>query len=207
MIKKLQEDCGENIKFRLVFLIDDFCASGTTLIRYNEKDDKLSGTLKQLEKKTYPVKSVDQGVTIWSEPTLLDMLLEEGCSVYLCPLLATKKSKNHIEKYLPRLESLLKNLIVKPAAILNENLQFNDTTSDIGKLCEKYYQDRMEDKHTKNVMFGYSGCGLPVVLHHNTPNNSLYILWNRRAAEPSGNAPAFEPLFKRIERHKSTTES
>jgi len=207
MIKQLQTDCDADVKFRLVFLIDDFCASGTTLLRYKVNKGEITGTLTQLEKKTYPLKEEAQGVVTWSEPTMLDLLLEKDCSVYLCPLLATKKSTQNIEEHLPKLNSLLKNLVIKPVSILNENLQFNDKNSDLGKLCIKYYQDRMGDEHTKDVTFGYSNCGLPVVLHHNTPNNSLYILWNRRAKKPFGDEAAFEPLFKRIERHKSTKES
>ena len=34
--------------------------------------------------------------------------------------------------------------------------------------------------------------GLPLILHHNTPNNSLYFLWARKWGDP---------LFVRYERH------
>jgi hypothetical protein len=47
------------------------------------------------------------------------------------------------------------------------------------------------------------GCGLPLVLDHNTPNNSVALLW----AETDGGdrdgakVPAMRPLFRRRQRH------
>jgi len=201
MIKKLEETCGVGSRFRLAFLIDDFCASGTTLIR--SKDGKIKGTLRQLESKTFPHRVEQDGKEILLEPTLLDTLLSDSCRIILSPLLATQKAVEHIRGYCPSLSSQLRNLTISPTAILNENLNITDPESPIGCLCDKYYQERMGDEHTGNVKFGYSSCGLTLVLHHNTPNNSLFLLWNRLASEATDSEPSFEPLFKRIERHKS----
>ena len=206
MVTKLESDCREGDRFRIVFLMDDFCASGSTLIRVKEETGVISGTLKQLENKTFPQKEIKDGKEILVEPTLLNCLLSTDCKVYLCPLLATQKAVDHIESHVHKLDSLLKDIKVKPVSVLDDNLHFSDNTSPIGALCKKYYQKRMGDKHTKDVTFGYKQCGLPVVLHHNTPNNSLYILWNRLATEPNAGNLSFEPLFKRIERHKSNRE-
>ena len=41
---------------------------------------------------------------------------------------------------------------------------------------------------------GFNGCGLSIVLSHNTPNNSLSVLW--QDAEPN-----YPSLFPRISRH------
>lgn len=205
MIKKLEEVHGPGSRFRTMFLIDDFCASGSTLIRENDEKE-MKGTLRQLEKKVFPQKKLSGEIEEFIEPTLLSTLLSEDCKVYLCPLLATKKSVDHIESLTPKLDSLLNGLKVEPVTILDEELHLDDPGSAIGEFCEKYYQERMGDEHTKNVTYGYKNCGLPLVLHHNTPNNSLYILWNRRAADNDGDSPSFEPLFKRIERHKSSRE-
>jgi hypothetical protein len=42
---------------------------------------------------------------------------------------------------------------------------------------EKYYDPSVEDEHTKkgnsDLKFGFAAGGLPLVLHHNTPNNSI----------------------------------
>ncbi len=205
MIKNLEKDCGDGKRFGLVFLIDDFCASGSTLIRTQENGN-LKGTLSQLEAKNFPREKIENGKEIIVKPSLLDTLLSHNSEIYLCPMLATQKSVDHIQSLVHRLSSNLKNLKVRPAAILDESLSVNSGKSPIGNLCVNYYQDRMGDEHTGGVTFGYKKCGLILTLHHNTPNNSLYLLWNRRAIEAEGPCPAFEPLFKRIERHRSTKD-
>ena len=45
------------------------------------------------------------------------------------------------------------------------------------------------------------GCALPVVLEHNTPNNSIPLLWAETAG--ADGAHAMEPLFFRRDRHAS----
>jgi hypothetical protein len=66
-------------------------------------------------------------------------------------------------------------------------------------LLEQHYDAKaFEDEHTEKggqgIKYGYAGCGLPVVLSHNTPNNSIYPLWKH--------APTLRPLFPRVIRHK-----
>lgn len=205
MVKKLKKDTGEK-RFGMMFLIDDFCASGSTLIREKKTTREITGTLKQLEKKVFPQRSIVDGKKILVEPKMIESLLSQECKVFLCPLFATKGSVIHLKTMVTKLDSLLKNIQIIPASILDDSLRFSDASTPIGTLCEKYYQKRMGDEHTKDVTFGYKACGLPVVLHHNTPNNSLYILWNRRAVKANESSASFEPLFKRIERHKSNRE-
>ncbi len=60
------------------------------------------------------------------------------------------------------------------------------------QLLHKYYDQSVEDEHKRNVKHGYSECGLPLVLAHNTPNNSVFLLWERTRTKP---------LFPRYERH------
>ncbi len=80
------------------------------------------------------------------------------------------------------------------------------TSSDepFASLCERYYDHSIYDKHFKKSgcsdgKFGYAGCGLPVILDHNAPNNSLSLLW----AETKGNEKvhSMRPLFRRRQRH------
>lgn len=65
---------------------------------------------------------------------------------------------------------------------------------------DRYYRNTPMDTHeqkgrTDTVKRGFAGCGLPLVLGHNTPNNSLYLLWGDQAVGARG-------LFPRIVRHK-----
>jgi hypothetical protein len=49
------------------------------------------------------------------------------------------------------------------------------------------------------MKLGYANCALPVVLEHNTPNNSFPLLWAETAR--ANGAHAMEPLFFRRDRH------
>jgi hypothetical protein len=72
------------------------------------------------------------------------------------------------------------------------------------KLTQTYYDPKLRIKHTDvggmtHLGLGYGGCALPLVLDHNTPNNSVALLW----AETDGGdrdgvvAPAMRPPFRR----------
>src|SRR5262245_18748381 len=71
---------------------------------------------------------------------------------------------------------------------------------------DRYFSEELEDKKSyrvgkKGIKYGYGACGLPLVIHHNTPNNSLYVLWK------TGNQEwPFTPLFPRFERHRQLDE-
>jgi len=61
---------------------------------------------------------------------------------------------------------------------------------------KKYYDASVEDEHTgPNLQFGFKAGGLPLVLHHNTPNNSIFLLWVE-------GSETVKPLFPRVSRHR-----
>ena len=69
------------------------------------------------------------------------------------------------------------------------------------KKPQYFHQNLKEDKaynvgNTANAFLGFDECALPVVLSHNTPNNSLPILW-----QDTDNDEEFKGLFPRISRH------
>lgn len=120
--------------------------------------------------------------------------LEADAAVFFCPLLATEHALRRLQPLLSRLPGQFSHMEILPGAVLNSGLAIVDGTTPMGKLCERYYEEALGDKHTGNVKFGFDGCGLPLVLHHNTPNNSIYLLWARRSK-------TIAPLFVRYERH------
>ena len=65
---------------------------------------------------------------------------------------------------------------------------------------ERYYDKSIMDRHLakggNDAKHGYAGCSLPLVLAHNTPNNSIYLLW---ADKPGLETKA---LFPRVSRHR-----
>jgi hypothetical protein len=64
---------------------------------------------------------------------------------------------------------------------------------------ERYFDQEADDEHgavggtTKR--YGYANGRLPVVLAHNTPNNSVYLLW-------AEDVHAVRGLFPRVSRHR-----
>ena len=55
------------------------------------------------------------------------------------------------------------------------------------------------------MKLGYGGCALPLILDHNTPNNSMPLLWAETVGSPKVDGmaavPAMRPLFRRRQRH------
>ena len=70
-------------------------------------------------------------------------------------------------------------------------------------LTDEYYDKVVETDSTRkggeDVKRGFGACALPLILEHNTPNNSLALLW----AETQGDngAHPMRPLFRRKQRH------
>jgi hypothetical protein len=71
-------------------------------------------------------------------------------------------------------------------------------------LIDKYYSSNdhaavfdasFQKGGTKDAKYGFAAGGLPLVLHHNTPNNSIALLWLYEERE-------FRGLFPRVQRHK-----
>ena len=118
--------------------------------------------------------------------------------VFLCPLLITQYALSRLQALIPRLHPPLGGITLLPAAVVPDEVRITASqrgangSLKIADLCENHYSDDLADEHTGNVKYGYDHCGLPLVLHHNTPNNSIYPLWSRRW---------HSPLFVRYERH------
>ena len=118
-------------------------------------------------------------------------LIDGNARVFFAPLLATQYAFDRLRPLAKRLPAPFKRIELLPAAVIPDSVRVFRGNGSVAALCERYYE-ALEDEHTGNVMFGYDDCGLPLVLHHNTPNNSMYWLWSRRWRDP---------LFVRYERH------
>ncbi|MDD5222598.1 MAG: hypothetical protein PHE84_01295 [bacterium] len=229
-------------KFRCIFLIDDFCGSGRTLLR-EVVTSELDGTTPEIPALwrsrlrfnqdshafellyTGEVPPSDQATlrSISADKayrTALNILfdkakrqetvlrgalskvavgelgkaLDANATILFCPLLATEHAMKRLEPLLPKLPGRFSTTHIIPGAVLESSVEITSNATPMGTLCEKYYTDDFGDDHTGCVKFGFDDCGLPVVLHHNTPNNSIYLLWARKREN-------FNPLFVRYERH------
>ena len=180
--------CVARPAFNLVWLLDDFSGSGHTYIRYDQKGKRFKGKIK----KAYEV--LHRG--------LVDATHYE---VFLLLYVATQQAVDHIEYWSDRFTSErgYKPLQVRVLCPLGAELVLHrddgSPSTDLAK-GHRYYDENVHDRHlrvggTTDARFGFAGCGLPVVLCHNTPNNSLYLLWG-------GELTTFPGLFPRVSRHQ-----
>lgn len=182
----------EEKTFQHIFLLDDFSASGTSYLKYDRDTDTFKGKIGRFYKSLFD-DSKNLG-KIFDRSTLKIYVI-----IYLC----TQQAKDAIEssfdalmgKYGHRPEFFAMHLIpnsFKLGAIYDPHIY---------EICQKdaYYDKRVQNKHTNegggdNVKMGFGGCALPLILHHNTPNNSIPLLWSYENLN-------FEGLFPRIPRH------
>ena len=188
----------ETKKFESIVLIDDFTASGASFIRKKNAvyEGKLTKFFETIDK--------NQG---------FKNLFTEGFEVRLYFLIATKSSLTHIREMLGEFMQKYGNLKVEVDCIqmLDEDAKFTNHQDGeakamleiIQKKCyinepalTKAYKKSYSDGDTRYHL-GYKQCALTVVLNHNTPNNSLPIIWQPKR---EGDDPLY-PLFYRITRH------
>ena len=219
MLKELRDD--DKLKgmdkpcFRNIFLIDDFTASGKSFIRFGDKDQKFHGKLGKI---------IDELCAENIEPTeeekaegrkeelhlsyLLDAHQPElHIDILFC--MATHTAEENIRKSLDDfLDKRGYNHVkyhIHIVQVLEDNLSTGITDDPVlMKVLEKpqyLHQDLKKDKaynvgSTVKPFLGFDECALPVVLSHNTPNNSLPILW-----QDTDDDQEFKGLFPRISRH------
>lgn len=179
----------KDARFQTLFLLDDFSGSGDSLFRIEKSE--LKGKIH----------------------TCLDTLLRDNqttglfnvnlLNVHVILYLATQRAlsglRERISRYLPR--SNWPTCDVRAVYTIPDSVQVSsEKEPEFDAILEKYYDPTIMDRHLlkggPDVIHGYAGCSLPLVLNHNTPNNSIYLLWaNREDVNIIG-------LFPRVSRHR-----
>jgi hypothetical protein len=186
-------------KFETIILVDDFTASGSSFIR-KKSDASFTGKLPKFF-------NAIEGNSKFRE------LLTDNFEVRLYFLIATDNSLQHIKELMAEYMQQHGNLEVEPDCIhrLGEDAKFtshqetdakamldiisNKCYINIPALTEPYLESYTDGD--ERYYLGYKQCALTVVLNHNTPNNSLPIIWQPKREEGD---PLY-PLFYRITRH------
>ena len=186
---ELQTDLGDNNNaFEYVFLVDDFAGSGTTILRGTTRSH-LMARLPQFVKYTLPKLS---GATC---PRII-------IALYLATTQAIEHIRDKITSYpnppwtaqnCPEV-TVLMELDDQTRLCHGRHDPEYKTDQLFDTILHRYYDPQIEDEHKRNVVHGYSDCGLVLILSHNTPNNSVYLLWAQSHTQP---------LFPRVERHQS----
>lgn len=176
-------------KFTLVWLLDDFSGSGNTYIRFDTNKGLFRGKIKKIYERLH------QG----------DLIDTSHYEVFLLLYVATRQAIDHIEYWSERFtsENGYKPLQVRVLCTIEPEVSLlKRVPAELESLLtnQKYYDCNAFDEHiavggTTSAQMGFAGCALPIVLSHNTPNNSVYLLWGPESYSFSG-------LFPRISRHK-----
>lgn len=200
LLKDLRSDLNDpEAQFAFVFLVDDFIASGTTLLRWEEDKQRWNGKM----------------LRFWDdveEAGVAATHFEPGWVLCVHHYLTTHQAKENaelrqadaLEKRRETRQGWFERVNFSYGFVLPESVRVDDARhGDFLKLVEKYYDDVIETKHMKlggeDARLGFGKCALPLVLEHNTPNNSLALLW---ADTPGGEGKhSMRPLFRRRQRH------
>ena len=201
--------------FRNIFLIDDFTASGKSFVRYDDNAKKFKGKLAKIIDQLCAENKerTDEEITAGEKEELhLSYLLDANQPEFHIDILfciATKKAVRNIRNGLD--DFLLKRGYDKIKYHIHVVQELDDSLSkeitedpELMKVLEKpqYLHQNLKDDTAYKVgsvtkpYLGFDECALPVVLSHNTPNNSLPILW-----QDTDNDQEFKGLFPRISRH------
>lgn len=179
---------NEEGKFERVVLIDDFAGSGSSFVKKKETGE-WSGKINRFVKAA-------SGKTV----------LVDQCLIHVHHHLMSKKAIEHIDGHMkvftaehPQISSLTTCSYQLPEVVVISDIYENsDLVSQI-KVC---YDSGICDEHTGNdIWYGYKSCGLPLVLEHNTPNNSIALLWASSSDDTKEHR--MRSLFPRRKRHSS----
>lgn len=181
--------------FSNLFFVDDFAGSGTTIIR--ESGGEIDGRVKNI-------------IDYLERNDNLGMLVDPAeVNIFIVLYVATTKAVMHIRDILKKVKDTMgyNICLLDPLQLLPTCYESSRHLLPPGfeEVIEHYYDSRIEDKNTavggtKEVKYGYAKCGLPLVMEHNTPNNSLALLW--ADLEKEGTFPGIKALFPRISRHR-----
>ena len=196
----------ENPFFRRIFLIDDFTASGKSFIRYDDTDGEYHGKLKKIIDELCAKSHIEGDQNIEHLSYLLNPN-QDKIQIDILFCIATEKArtniKNNLDEYLKSVnwqDKVEFNIhIIQPLEDkLSNDIKNDKNLVEVLKKDEHFVKECVISKSYKvgkndNPWLGFDECALPVVLAHNTPNNSLPIIWQ--------DAERFHGLFPRISRH------
>lgn len=195
LLKSLRKDLNdESATFGRIVLVDDFTASGTSLLRMEE--GRWKGKLPRFLASVKDQAAVSGGFSLLLHHLIgtpqAEQHLATQVDAYRKAETAVWSSVTDVKiSYGHRYQSDLKLDAVRDALFVN--------------LTNQYYDPKIQTEHTdkggvSHLGLGYAGCALPMVLDHNTPNNSVALLWaESEVGKCAGHM--MRPLFRRRQRH------
>lgn len=195
LLKSLRKDVDDtSATFGRIVLVDDFTASGTSLLRMEE--GRWKGKLPRFL------------ASVKDQPAI-----GKGFSLLLHHLIGTPQAEQHLETQVDayrNAEPAIWSPVTEVRLSYGHRYQSDLKLDVVGdaffvNLTKKYYDPGIQTEHTDkggvaHLGLGYARCALPMVLDHNTPNNSVALLWaESEASKCTGHM--MRPLFRRRQRH------
>lgn len=186
-----REPTKEEARFKMLFLLDDFSGSGFTYLR-EEQEAGFGGKMA----------SIHEDASTLDSPLAKLLKLDEA-EVFLTIYISTQQALQNLSQLLPRLwEAGHPEPRVLAVHTLSDQARLSSGRDEAFlTLCQdvRYYdpavQDSSTDKGGADVRLGFRDGALPLALFHNTPNNSVALLWSYEDTKVRG-------LFPRVSRHR-----
>lgn len=198
LLQKLEKDLSdlskkkpqkEEIRFRTVVLLDDFTASGKSYLLENAASGWEGKIAKIIQK-------------LASNDGIGALVGEEAVKVIIIIYVAAPQAIRHIKEHIDKLTFRKGIIEFQVVHCLSSETQL-DSSNDHGILeiagKDVYFDSKADDEHgakgNSSMRLGFADCRLPVILSHNTPNNSIFLLW-------AGTEHSVHGLFPRVGRHR-----
>lgn len=183
-------------KFKMLFLLDDFSGSGTSYFRkegvpptYHGKIVKILHQIFSLSQDSalgalFNIDDVKVCIVLYVATTQALQAIQEAISDF-CKSHKIPESRCHAEAVFT----------------LPESIKVSDETDkEMIKILQKYFDNDIIDEHYKKgrhdkPFLGFDECSLPLILSHNSPNNTIPLLWFDENKKYRG-------LFPRVSRHR-----
>ncbi len=185
-----REPTAEEARFRYVVLLDDFTASGLSYIRRDRDSGKWEGKITKILKQLSRKEGLGQCIA------------EGNVRVLVVLYIASKQAMKQIEESLECLAFEKGTVEFRVVFELDHATRLESEKEDeLFELLKRkeYFDPKADDEHAEvgesSMRLGFANGRLPLVLSHNTPNNSVYVLWAEDGHSVLG-------LFPRVSRHR-----
>ncbi len=197
LTKELRKDldargfAAEPAIFERIYLVDDFSGSGSSVLRWHPTEKCWKGKVCRFHK---------------VNASRIGQQIAPDCELHIHHYLGSAQAKTQIAADIAQAAPDLPGFQYRStfSYVLPPSIVLSDAHADTAlvDLLRRWYDAGIEDEHTgPDLWYGYKQCGLPLVLEHNAPNNSIALLW--ASSHEENTDPRMRPLFLRRKRHSS----
>ena len=179
-------------EFRVLFLLDDFSGSGLSYFREEAEGTGYSGKVYKILDKLHS----DERLKGLVDPADLYV----GVVLYVASTRAIKHIEECARAWLAAQGSSARCTVLAVQEIPDSVRLDPKKAPQTISLLKSYFDDGIVDEHYRKgkhekPYLGFDECALPLVLEHNTPNNSVPLLWFEEHRKYKG-------AFPRVSRHR-----